>query len=150
MLLLSLKPRRQQESRGRQQPPEQERKMIAKECVGGTQQSTNHGTQKVWRCECGNANRLGGGYYNGSTAEMREEDDEDGRWGGAEVTRRRRRTPTMQALKQLLASLHTRHPLQLIHRRCHVRPSSSSRAPTPLAMRIDLAANTTAESSKTS
>ena len=58
---------------------------------GGTRQSTNDGTQKVWRWECGNGKRLGGGYYDGSTSEMREEDDNDGRQGWAEVTRRRRR-----------------------------------------------------------
>ena len=57
---------------------------------------------------------------------------------------------TMQASKRFPALLRTRHPSQLIRRRRrHVRPSSSSRAPTPLAMRMDLAANTTAESSQT-
>ena len=56
----------------------------------------------------------------------------------------------MQASKRFPALLRTRHPSQLI--RCHrrVRPSSSSLAPTPLAMRMDLAANMTAESSLTS
>jgi hypothetical protein len=38
------------------------RKMIAKEWIGDTQQSTSDGTQKVWRWECGNAKRLGGSY----------------------------------------------------------------------------------------
>ena len=82
MLLLSLKRRRQQERRGLQQPTVR-RKMITKEWIGGTQQSTSDGTQKVWRWECGNEKRLGGGYYDGSTGEMREENDEDGRRGGA-------------------------------------------------------------------
>ena len=90
MILLSLKQRRQHERRGWQQPPVR-RKMIAKEWIGGTQQSTSDGTQKVWMWECGNAKRLGGSYYDGSTGKMREEDDKDGRRGGAEVTRRRRR-----------------------------------------------------------
>ena len=61
MLLLSLKRRRQQEPRGLQQPTVR-RKMITKEWIGGTQQSTSDGTQKVWRWECGNAKRLGGSY----------------------------------------------------------------------------------------
>ena len=61
MILLSLKQRRQQERRGWQQPPVR-KKMIAKEWIGGTQQSTSDGTQKVWRWKCGNAKRLGGSY----------------------------------------------------------------------------------------
>jgi hypothetical protein len=56
----------------------------------------------------------------------------------------------MQASKRFLASLRTRHPSQLIRRHRRVRPSLSSLAPTPLAMRMDLAANTMAESSLTS
>jgi len=48
--------------------------MIPKEWIGGTQQSTSDGTQKVWRWECGNAKRLGGSYYDGSTGKMREEE----------------------------------------------------------------------------
>ena len=40
---------------------------------------------------CGNAKRLGGGCYDGSTGEMKKEDDDDGRQGGAEVKRRKRR-----------------------------------------------------------
>ena len=56
---------------------------------------------------------------------------------------------TMQALKRFLVSLRTRHPSQLIRRHRRVRPSSSSRTPTPSTMRMDLAANTTAESSQT-
>jgi len=66
--------------------------MITKEWIGGTQQSTSDGTQKVWRWECGNAKRLGGGYYDASTSEMREDSDKDGCQGGAEVTRRKRRS----------------------------------------------------------
>jgi hypothetical protein len=56
---------------------------------------------------------------------------------------------TMQASKQFLVSLRTRHPSQLNCHHRRVRPSSSSRVPTPLAMRMGLAANTTAESSQT-
>jgi len=52
-------------------------------------------------------------------------------------------------LKRFSASLRTRHPSQLIRRHRCMRPSSFS-APTPLAMRMDLAANTMAESSLTS
>jgi len=57
---------------------------------------------------------------------------------------------TMQASKQFSASLRTRQPSQLIRHHRRVRPSLSSLAPTPLAMRMDLAANTMEESSLTS
>ena len=57
---------------------------------------------------------------------------------------------TMHASKQFSALLRTRYPLQLIHRHSHVRPSLFSLAPIPLATRMDLAANTMAESLQTS
>jgi hypothetical protein len=53
MILLSLKQGRQQERRGWQQPPVR-RKMIAKEWIGGTQQSTSDAEGMevgMWECE---------------------------------------------------------------------------------------------------